>query len=81
VETRFRYIKDGFEGILYKAQREDDRLLIVVQGLKGLDLPCRYAEFLPGGERDPCGQDKRGSNMASSILIQRPGAIIWGTFP
>ena len=45
METRFRYIKDGFEGILYKAQREDDRLLIVVQGLKGLDLPCRYAEF------------------------------------
>jgi len=45
VETRFRYIKDGFEGILYKAQREDDRLLIVVQGLKGLDLPCRYAEL------------------------------------
>jgi len=43
VEERFKYLKDGFEGILYRAQRNDDRLLIVVQGLKGLDLPSKYA--------------------------------------
>ena len=48
MEERFRYIKDGFEGILYRAQRKDDRLLIVVQGLKGLDLPAKYAALFAG---------------------------------
>lgn len=48
MEERFRYIRDGFEGILYRAKREDDRLLIVVQGLKGLDLPSKYAALFAG---------------------------------
>ena len=48
MEERFKYLKDGFEGILYRAQRNDDRLLIVVQGLKGLDLPSKYAAFFAG---------------------------------
>jgi len=48
VEERFKYINDGFEGILYRAQRKDDRLLIVVQGLKGLELPSKYAALFAG---------------------------------
>ena len=48
MEERFKYLKDGFEGILYRAQRNDDRLLIVVQGLKGLDLPSKYAALFAG---------------------------------
>jgi dienelactone hydrolase len=48
VEEQFRYINDGFEGILYRAQRKDDRLLIVIQGLKGLELPSKYAALFAG---------------------------------
>ena len=48
MEERFRYTNDGFEGILYRAQRKDDRLLIVVQGLKGLELPSKYAALFAG---------------------------------
>lgn len=35
----YRYLQDGFEGILYDAENNDDRLIIVIQGLKGLELP------------------------------------------
>lgn len=48
MEEQFSYIRDGFEGVLYRAKREDDRLLIVVQGLKGLDLPSKYAALFAG---------------------------------
>lgn len=41
----YTYLKDGFEGKLYDAQNGDDRLLIVIQGLKGLELPEKYAEL------------------------------------
>ena len=41
----YKYLRDGFEGILYDAQNGDDRLLIVIQGLKGLELPQKYAEL------------------------------------
>jgi len=47
-KTVFKYLNDGFEGILYDAENSDDRLLIVVQGLKGLDLPEKYAELFSG---------------------------------
>lgn len=42
-KTKYTYLKDGFEAILYDAENEDDRLLIVIQGLKGLTLPEKYA--------------------------------------
>ena len=44
-KTEYKYLRDGFEGVLYKANNDDDRLLIVVQGLKGLELPERYAKL------------------------------------
>lgn len=42
---RYSYLQDGFEGILYEAENADDRLLIVIQGLKGWELPAKYAEL------------------------------------
>ena len=42
-KSKYTYLKDGFEGILYDTESEDDRLLIVIQGLKGLELPEKYA--------------------------------------
>lgn len=42
------YIKDGFGAVLYDADNGDDRLLIVIQGLKGLELPSKYAEMFAG---------------------------------
>ena len=42
---RYSYNKDGFEAVLYDAENGDDRLLIVIQGLKGLELPAKYAEM------------------------------------
>lgn len=42
---RYSYLQDGFEGVLYDAGNDDDRLLIVIQGLKGLELPQKYAEL------------------------------------
>ena len=41
----YKYTKDGFEAVLYDAENGDDRLLIVIQGLKGLELPAKYAEM------------------------------------
>ena len=41
----YKYIQHGFEAILYDAENGDDRLLIVIQGLKGLDLPEKYAQL------------------------------------
>lgn len=43
----YTYLKDGFEGKLYDAQNGDDRLLIVIQGLKGLELPENTPSFFP----------------------------------
>ena len=45
---QYRYTKDGFEAVLYDAENGDDRLLIVIQGLKGLELPSKYAEMFAG---------------------------------
>lgn len=42
-KSKYTYLKDGFEGILYDTESEDDRLLIIIQGLKGLELPEKYA--------------------------------------
>ncbi len=44
----YNYQHDGFEGILYDAGNADDRVLIIIQGLKGLDLPEKYAELFSG---------------------------------
>lgn len=44
----YRYLQDGFEGILYDAENNDDRLIIVIQGLKGLELPKKYANLFSG---------------------------------
>ena len=41
----YKYLQDGFEGILYDAENGDDRLLIIIQGLKGLELPEKYAKL------------------------------------
>ena len=41
----YKYNQYGFEAILYDAENGDDRLLIVIQGLKGLDLPEKYAQL------------------------------------
>lgn len=41
----YKYTQDGFEAVLYDAENSDDRLLIVIQGLKGLELPEKYAEL------------------------------------
>ena len=45
MESCYKYIKHGFEGILYDAENGDDRLIIVIQGLKGVELPSKYAKF------------------------------------
>lgn len=47
-KSRYTYLDNGFEGILYDTENEDDRLLIVIQGLKGLELPEKYAVLLSG---------------------------------
>lgn len=39
----YSYLQDGFEAVLYDAGNDDDRLIIVIQGLKGLELPKMYA--------------------------------------
>lgn len=41
----YTYLKNGFEAVLYDAQNNDDRLIIVVQGLKGLELPEKYSRM------------------------------------
>ena len=41
----YKYNQYGFEAILYDAENGDDRLLTVIQGLKGLDLPEKYAQL------------------------------------
>ena len=47
-KTRYKYLNDGFEGVLYDAENNDDRILIVIQGLKGLELPEKYAGLFSG---------------------------------
>ena len=42
-KTIYKYLQNGFEGVLYNPENGDDRLLIVIQGLKGLELPEKYA--------------------------------------
>lgn len=44
-QKRYNYLEDGFDGVLYDAENGGDKLLIVVQGLKGLELPEKYAEL------------------------------------
>lgn len=44
-QEAYKYNQYGFEAMLYDAENGDDRLLIVIQGLKGLDLPEKYAQL------------------------------------
>lgn len=44
-KTEYKYLESGFEAVLYDAGNNDDRVLIVVQGLKGLELPEKYAKL------------------------------------
>ena len=41
----YNYRCGGFEGILYNTENDDDRVLIIIQGLKGLELPEKYASL------------------------------------
>jgi dienelactone hydrolase len=45
IKKEYKYLQDGFEGILHNAENGDDRLIIVIQGLKGLELPEKYAKL------------------------------------
>ena len=54
---KYIFKKNGFEGVLYEAPNNDDRVLIVVQGLKGLELPQKYAKLF---------MDKGYSSLAMS---------------
>lgn len=45
IEKQYKYTNAGFEGILYRTDTKDDRLIIVIQGLKGLTLPEKYAKL------------------------------------
>lgn len=44
-KVKYTCLKNGFEGVLYDTENQDDRLLIVIQGLKGLELPEKYAQL------------------------------------
>ena len=54
---KYIFKKNGFEGVLYEAPNNDDKVLIVVQGLKGLELPQKYAKLF---------MDKGYSSLAMS---------------
>ena len=45
IKKTFKYLQNGFDGVLYNPGNDDDRLLIVIQGLKGLELPEKYARL------------------------------------
>ena len=45
IKKEYKYLQDGFEGILHNAENGDDRLIIIIQGLKGLELPEKYAKL------------------------------------
>ena len=45
IKKEYKYLQDGFEGIIHNAENGDDRLIIVIQGLKGLELPEKYAKL------------------------------------
>ncbi len=47
-KQHYKYTEDGFEALLDDAGNGDDRLLIVIQGMKGLELPSKYAELFAG---------------------------------
>ena len=51
--TLYRYKTDGFEAVLYDAENGDDRLLIVIQGLKGLELPSNQGRTVIVSTHDP----------------------------
>ena len=42
--SRYSYLENGFEGVLYRSDSTDDRLIIVIQGLK-MNLCLQNAMF------------------------------------
>ena len=44
-KTAFSVHTDGFTGTLFCPENHDDRAVIVLQGLKGLELPEKYAQL------------------------------------
>ena len=44
-KTAFNVFTDGFTGTLFCLETHDDRVIIVLQGLKGLELPEKYARL------------------------------------
>ena len=67
ITKEFHYTADGFEVKLYDAQNSDDRLLIVIQGLKGLELPEKYAQLF---------SVKGYSTLALRITVQKVSLTI-----
>ncbi len=70
--TRYRYKMDGFEAVLYDAENGDDRLLIVIQGLKGLELPSKYAEMFAGKGYSALAMSYYGSEGQPSTMRAIP---------
>ena len=44
-KTAFNVHTDGFTGTLFCPEKHDDRVVIVLQGLKGLELPEKYEQL------------------------------------
>lgn len=69
---QYRYIKDGFEAVLYDAENGDDRLLTVIQGLKGLELPSKYAKMFAGKGYSALAMSYYGSEGQPSAMRAIP---------
>lgn len=69
---KYTYTKDGFEAVLYDAENGDDRLLIVIQGLKGLELPSKYAELFAGKGYSALAMSYYGSEGQPSAMRAIP---------
>lgn len=70
--TEYRYKTDGFEAVFYDAENGDDRLLIVIQGLKGLELPSKYAEMFAGKGYSSLAMSYYGSEGQPSTMRAIP---------
>lgn len=70
--TRYRYKMDGFEAVLYYTENGDDKLLIVIQGLKGLELSSKYAEMFAGKGYSALAMSYYGSEGQPSAMRAIP---------
>ena len=71
-KQQYSYSKDGFEAVLYDTENGDDRLLIVIQGLKGLELPSKYAEMFAGKGYSALAMSYYGSEGQPSTMRAIP---------